>query len=222
MIRVGLIDSGINSSAVAAASLSCGFQRQPDGSVLEVAAREDQLGHGSALAQIILRGAARISLLNAQVFTQRLSCSAAQVAAALNWLVDQEVRVVNMSFGLRIDRKTLRHACAMADEAGVIMIASSPARGEPVYPASYAKVIRATGDARCTRAEISLLQTAQADFGAYVRCDASAIAGSSVACAYLTEQAVTFLSGQPQATAEDLREWLGGKASYRGPERRLS
>ncbi len=132
------------------------------------------------------------------------------------------MRLVNMSFGLRIDRQELRHACAMAEEAGVIMIASSPARGEPVYPASYAKVIRATGDARCGRAELSLLQTAQADFGAYVRCDQSAIAGSSVACAHLTAMAVTFLSRHPQATAEDLREWLGSKASYRGPERRLS
>ncbi len=222
MIRVGLIDSGINSSVAAADGSSCGFQLQADGSVTGVAARADRLGHGSALAGIILRGTADASLFNAQVFTERLSCSAAQVAAALNWLVGQEVRLVNMSFGLRVDRKELRHACAMAEEAGVIMIASSPARGEPVYPASYANVIRATGDARCSAAELSLLQTAQADFGAYVRCDQSSIAGASVACAHLSAMAVKFLSGNPRASAEDLREWLGDKASYRGPERRLS
>ncbi len=103
----------------------------------------------------------------------------------------------------------------------MILVAASPARGAPVFPASYPGVIRATGDARCAVGEISSLATAQADFGAHVRVEDDAVAGASVGCAHLSACAATFLDQNPGASLDDLRVWLVERATYRGPERRV-
>lgn len=220
-LLVGLIDSGVSAALAPACSESCGFVLNSSGTVAEAEAREDRLGHGTALAEILLAESPDVRLVNAQVFTQRLSCSAAQIAAALDWMVGRNVPLVNMSFGLREDREVLRQACAEAQAAGVVLIASSPARGEPVYPANYPGVIRATGDARCAINEISILDTEQADFGAYVRCRQTGVAGASVGCAHLSAYAARLLTPGSRLSVAELKSSLGEQATYRGAERKL-
>jgi subtilisin family serine protease len=217
---VGLVDSGVDIATAANLFASRAFRLAADRRVVVAEPEPDRLGHGTALAGILARGVPGLRLLSAQVFLDTLSCSARQVAAALDWLVSQEARLVNMSFGLRQDRDVLRLACARAQAAGVILVAASPARGAPVFPASYPGVIRATGDARCAVDEISCLATAQADFGAHVRVDGGSVAGASVGCARLSAFAATFLARHPQASVEEVRIWLSERATYRGPERR--
>lgn len=222
-LRVGLIDSGVSGPPGAAVAASRSFHSAPDSTPVEQEAVDDRLGHGSALAGILLdKGAPGCALLNAQVFSRRLSCSASQVAQALCWLLEQGVDLVNMSFGLREDRQVLREACERAVAAGVILIAAAPARGAPVFPASYPGVIRATGDARCGIDEISFLDTAQADFGGHVRVAGSAVAGASVGCAHVSASASQFLASSPGASVTQLRDWLATRASYHGPERRVA
>ena len=219
-LTVGLIDSGVDAAIAANLAASRAFRLAADGGVAALAPEADRLGHGAALAGILVRRHPGIRLLSAQVFADTLSCSARQVAAALDWLVLHEARLVNMSFGLRRDRDVLRQACARAQAAGLILIAAAPARGAPVYPASYPGVIRATGDARCAMDEISCLATAQADFGACVRSDDGTVAGASVGCAYLSAFAAAFLARNPAASVVELRDWLAEWATYQGPERR--
>jgi hypothetical protein len=218
---IGLIDSGVAGAPRAFVAASRGFLAAPDGAVRAAAAADDLLGHGTALAEILLEGAAGSRLLNAQVFSDNLTCSAAQVAAALVWLLEQRVQLVNMSFGLREDRPLLRQACEQALEAGTVLVAAAPARGEPVYPAAYAGVIRATGDARCAPGEISFLDSGQADFGGHVRVAGTKVAGASVGCAHVSARAARFLASHPGSTPAQLREWLTAQARYRGPERRV-
>ena len=103
----------------------------------------------------------------------------------------------------------------------MILVAAAPARGEPVFPAAYAGVVRATGDARCGPGELSFLSTRQADFGGHVRTGATNVAGASVGCAHVTARAAAFLSAHPGGSAAQLRAWLAGQAIYRGPERRV-
>ena len=128
----------------------------------------DQLGHGTAVLARLRREASRVPVLMAQVFQQHGSTSALQVAAALLWLVEQGVSVVNLSLGLHQDRPVLRQACAEAQAAGVLLCASSPAQGMRVYPANYPGVIRNTGDARCAAGQWAWLNSAQADFGGHM------------------------------------------------------
>ncbi|MNG00665.1 Subtilisin [compost metagenome] len=183
--------------------------------------REDPLGHGSAVIEAIGRRAPSALFCVAQVFDQRGVTSALQIATAIDWLLTQDVRLINLSLGLRQDRSLLRAACAAAVAQGVLLCASSPAQGEGVFPANYPQVLRVTGDARCAEQEWSWLNSAQADFAACVHGTYPGQSGASLGCAALSGHIAGFLAEQPDASNEQVIEWLREHARYRGPERRF-
>lgn len=220
-IRIGIVDSGSRPDQAHRICAAAGFVAGPDG-VTRGEPVPDRLGHGSAVLDVIAWGAPQARFVVAQVFRDRLSTSAAQVAAALDWLIDERVSVVNLSLGLRHHREVLAQACRRAIEAGVIVCASTPARGAPVFPAAYPDVFRMTGDARCARGEISRLDTVYADFGAHVRPlgRTTAGVGASAGCAHLTGEVARYLCEGGQPVRSQLRSYLSGRASHHGPERR--
>jgi len=178
MILVGLVDTGIAPSldtSVAAARVFGGAP--PVG---------DAAGHGTAVARIVLYHAPCARLLSAQSFGAGGRAEAAAVADGLQWLVAEGARVVNLSLGLAHDRDVLRHAVRDALAAGLILVASTPARGAPVFPAAYPGVLRVTGDARCQPGELSALGGAPADYGASVRDADGKPGGASLAAAHVT------------------------------------
>ena len=154
---VGLLDSGVEAVLSAHVRASRAFVDERPA---------NPLGHGSALARIILNHAPHAALLDARVFGEQQRTTPELVAAGLDWLREDGARIINMSFGLRHDRAALRDAVAAAHAAGMILVASAPARGAMVYPGGYAGVIRVSGDARCGPDEISALGGDPAGFGA--------------------------------------------------------
>lgn len=217
-VRVGIVDSGCTPAQAAQVGASAAFMLDEAG-VSCVAAAPDVLGHGGRVADIVLHCAPQAELLIAQVFRERLSTSAAQVAAAIDWLVAKGARIINLSLGLRTPRQTLEDACARAIAADVVLCAAAPARGQAVYPAGFAGVLRVTGDARCARMELAALGAAHADFGAYVRTldDGLLGAGASMACAHLSAHAARhFAEG---GSADSLNAWLLSQAQYHGLEK---
>ncbi len=186
MLKVGIIDSGL--SATQKATYTC-YESDFTGNH----STDDQLGHGSAVAQAILDTAGRIDIYSARIFHDRLACPVGKVTEALDWLVKAAVDIINMSFGMPHYHDQLQRACHQAIAAGVVLIASSPAQGRPVYPASYSGVIRATGDARCLPGEISWLDSPQADFGGYVGDPQTGIAGASLGCASVSGRVAALL-----------------------------
>jgi len=221
MIHVGVLDSGIDGRARECVAACREFSRIAAPEPEVAAQTPDLLGHGTAIAEAILEMASTVRLLDARIFSDRLVCTPAQAAAGIDWLSEAGARVINMSFGLRDDREVLRSACERALGRGIVLVAATPARGGPVFPAAYPGVIRATGDARCALGEISCLETAQADFGACVRSSRRWVAGASIGCAHLAGAVARLLCERPGAGAEELREALRTAAAYHGPERRL-
>lgn len=218
-IRLGLVDSGVSESQADPVRGACGFS--PEG-VLPV--RPDPLGHGTTVCGIIIHHAPDIALYNAQVFDRRGVTTATTVAAALDWLVAEKVDLINLSLGLAQDRAVLKAAVGRAIDAGIILVAASPAQGVAVYPSAYPGVIRATGDARCDIREVSFLDSAQADFGACPRgleapgTQRPRIGGASLGTAHLSGQlAACLLAGGKREFA---REWLVSQAKYVHNERR--
>lgn len=220
-VRVGLLDSGLPQAAADRIVASCGFRLDAASELAACAAGPDRLGHAGAVAAAILASAPQARLLVAQIFFERLVTSAAQAAAGLDWLMDQDVALVNMSFGLAADRAVLREACARAVARGVLLVASAPARGDPVFPASYPGVVRVTGDARCASGELSALDRPRADFGAPVRA-ANGAAGASIGAAHVTGEIARYLAagGDPDVVA--VRAHLRSLCRYFGPERRTA
>ncbi|WP_166363952.1 subtilisin-like serine protease QhpE [Pseudomonas akapageensis] len=219
-LRIGIVDSG---HAPDQGQVIAGrrFQLAAEG-LDEGPLQPDSLGHGSAVLAAIAQRAPDAQFCVAQVFDARGVTSALQIAAAIDWLVGCNVRLINLSLGLRQDRDLLRQACAAAQAAGVMLCASSPAQGEAVYPASYPGVVRVTGDARCLAEQWSWLDSAQADFAACVRSDDPRRSGASLGCAALSGHIAALLLQNPHASDPEVLAWLREHASFRGPERRTA
>jgi subtilisin family serine protease len=205
-IRVGLVDTGIAAPLGRSIAARKNFADVPLG---------DASGHGTTVARIVLHHAPDARLLCAQAFGPGGRAEAAAVAEALRWLIAQRARVVNLSLGLAHDRQVLRAAVADALAAGLILVASTPARGAPVYPAAYPGVLRVTGDARCEPEAISALGGAPADYGACARDLDGTQGGASLAAAHVTG----ILAGG-LTTAGDAAAILGRAVRFHGRERR--
>lgn len=221
-IILGLVDSGVSFMQEKSVVAGRRFMPGEDGNAYHTDTNVDPMGHGTEVARIILHHASEVSICNAQVFDQRGVTSAAAVAAAVHWLVDEGVSMINLSLGLQNDRIILRESCLHALQKGVLLVASSPAQGGAVYPAAYPGVMRATGDARCDISEISFLNNIQADFGGCPRGLSDQqnhkIGGASMGCAHISGQIATYL--QKGGQKESVRDWLVSQAKYVHSERR--
>ncbi|MDH4566929.1 peptidase S8 and S53 subtilisin kexin sedolisin [Pseudomonas sp. BN414] len=217
-LAIGIVDSGFAREQAGVVAQSRRFWLE-GGELQEGDTQPDALGHGSVVLDTLTRQCGPVRLCVAQVFGERWQTSPLQIAAALHWLIEQDVALITMSLGLRNDRPVLREACVLAQASGILLCASSPAQGEPVYPAAYPGVIRVTGDARCAPGQWSWLNSPQADFGAHVAA-ANGVAGSSVGCAALSGIIAGYLQSRPGASREAVLEWLHEGAAYAGPERR--
>lgn len=220
-VRVGIIDSGLTQDEFARLPIRAAqrFVAADDGSVTCMPAVDDELGHGTQIAKIILDNNPDIELLIAQVFADRRQCEPAQVVAALDWLADAGASVINMSFGIARPEVVLRLACERASHGGTILIGSAPARGATAFPAAYPCCIAVSGDARCNSEQISWLGSATADFGAHPFA-LSGSGGASYAAARVSSRIARLLA--MGVVAEEIRSSLQARCSYHGPESRRS
>lgn len=224
-IRIGILDSGV---APAFHHLIAGGARfNQDGQALEQRDQiGDHVGHGTFVTRLIAEMAPDATLLHAQVFGARFTSAPALVAAGLDWLNDQAVEIISMSFGMPHERAVMRDACERAIAEGRLLVAAAPAQGRPVYPAGWPGVIAVTGDARCkVKGETSDLLGQQADFGTWCASPeqgGGAIAGSSVATAHFTGLIATYLAHHKNASYDDVVAAFRASATYVGPEQRLA
>jgi hypothetical protein len=217
---VGLLDGGVAEDLAPVIAASASFRLGEDDTVIREASRPGPTGHGSSITRTILAAAPPTRLVVAQVFHGPLVAPPVVVAEGLRWLVTQNVRLINMSFGLAADRSVLRSACEAACRGGVVLIAAAPARGGTAFPAAYRGVLAVSGDARCAPGEVSALEIAAARFGAHPRTADGAAAGASAAVAWVSGTVAALLARAPQTDREGVLRHLEQTARYRGPERR--
>lgn len=220
--RVAIIDSGLDPRPGIAPYASRRFV--DDGE--RVAEREptaDATGHGTAIAEIIASSAGlRVELLIAQVMQDHVATTPAAVAEAIHWCVGNGANLIHLSLGVANDRPALAGAVKAANASGALVVASTPARGTPSFPAAYPGVLRATGDARCAVDEISLLEQAPLTMGAcavFAAPTGRLMRGASVGAAHLTRFIVAKLT--PGVGSASPGELLPAHAVYRGRERRV-
>ncbi len=216
-ISIGVIDSGVNGPLAKRLAAARSFTKDH--------ATDDAVGHGTRVTELIAEQAGFAKLINARVFGPDALTQPVVVAKAIDWLIGQRVKLINMSFGLIADRHVLADACRRADRSGIIMIASAPAQGVACYPSSYERVIAVTGDARCRKGEVSQLG-GTAQFGTWCASPEHearpSISGASVAAAHFAGLAGRWLRENPAATRDELLAHFRATAGFRGPERRGS
>jgi hypothetical protein len=180
----------------------------------------DPIGHGTAVTRLIC-SSSEVELFIGQVLNEDGVTTPASVAAAIRWATESRVDLIHISLGLREDRRVLADAVAGAVAAGCVVIASAPARGSATFPAAYAGVIRATGDARCAEGELSVPGTAQAHFGGCPRNPANPNSGgASIGAANVSGIVVARLP--PGSDTTSVSAQLTAMARYRGAEKRLA
>lgn len=219
--RVGIVDSGLSADFTLAVAAQRRFV-DTGAQVVEGAPIADTFRHGARVAGVIQSALKPCDLFIAQALDERGVSTAATIAAAIRWLLAQQVHLLHLSLGLREDRAPLAQAVADAAHAGALLVASAPSRGAKPFPAGYRGVLAATGDARCNAAQIADLGAADfADFGGCVQCDVDGVAdqrGASIGAAHVTRFIVSHLpAGIDERRA---REQLSALAAFTGRERR--
>lgn len=113
---------------------------------------DDEVGHGTAIAGIIaaednsfgLVGIAPdTEIYSVKVLNSKGKGSLDNLVKAIEWCVDNNIQVINLSFGLSKDKPMLRDAIDKAVNSGIIVIAAAGNNygGDVDYPAAYEKVL---------------------------------------------------------------------------------
>ncbi len=224
-IRVGLIDSGVDMEHPEIRGSVLGYLDAIDGLATPHA-------HGTSMATAIvahgeLQGiapAARLIVARAFGGPQAASANGKsfQILTALEWIVQQRAKVVNLSFAGPQDR-LLSKALAGAKERGVITVAAAGnggARSAPLYPGADPSVIAVTA----TDAEDKVF--GDANRGSYVAIAAPGVdvltaepggryaftSGTSIAAAHVSALVALLLEKQPELDTDSARRVLAESA----------
>ena len=153
-VSVAIIDSGVNPSHSHIGRIAGGamllLDDEPD---LSEAAWLDRLGHGTAVTAAIQEKAPGAEILAVKVFHTALRSSAATLLRAIDWCLEQEVDVINLSLGATnpAHAETFAAAAARAAAAGAILVAAREANGVACYPGSLPGVLGVGLDWDCPR-----------------------------------------------------------------------
>ena len=221
LVKVAIIDSGIGSKLDANVGARVALHLAEDGQVqCSAGDRIDSIGHGTAVASLILATASRCSLLSAQVFDAARPTAARVIAAAVDWCVAEGARVINLSLGLRDDRRVLRESCLGAISRDVLLVASHPARGAVTYPAVYPGVLAVTGDIRCGEGDCSSIEHDRLFGASAMPPNGFSGGGASYAAARMAGLAAFFFEVNPAATSMDFKNHLQAIVRFHGREQR--
>ena len=169
-IRLAIVDSGIDASHSGVGDVAGGVHIKigGEGEVLFLDDYADCAGHGTACAGIIRKKAPGAALYSVRIFDESLIADGRALIAAIQWCIDNEMDVVNLSLGTTdvTFKKSLQKVCRKAVDAGVILVAAESNDGLESYPAVFSEVIGVTGG---TIADLSTPQHAYEPDGFYYR-----------------------------------------------------
>lgn len=219
-VKVALIDSGINAHHSHVGWVAGGVTVRLDaerGPAFEEGYR-DWLGHGTAAAGIIRLRAPGVQLYAVKVFEVRLTARIETVVAALEWSIEQGMKVVNLSLGTENQayRQLLEAVCQKAADRRMIIVASGE-EGRLHYPAALSMVIGVAMDPNCPPGRVSHKEGDPVEFRAcgwprrlpgvpQVR----NFRGPSFASAHIAGLCALVAEGDPEADVHEVRRVLSG------------
>lgn len=104
----------------------------------------DMTGHGTAVADIIHQVCPQAQIYSVKVMDSENRGRLSDVVAGIYWCMEQDVDIINMSFGTNVESDILQKAVEAAAKQGIMMISSAGNGGagsEVEYPAAFEEVI---------------------------------------------------------------------------------
>jgi subtilisin family serine protease len=149
-VRVAIIDSGVNQAHTHVRGVAGGVCLKADG---ESGSYLDFVGHGTAVAGVIRQKAPEVMLYAVKVFDQRLRTSAETIIRALEWTIENEMSVVNLSLGTinQSHRERFEQIVARAIERQVALVAAREMNDQLSLPGCLPSVIGVGLDWECPR-----------------------------------------------------------------------
>ncbi len=144
-VRIGVIDSGWDRTTPDPRVVAGLGLVDPEDELALAYSRDDhdQIGHGTACSDLILRQAPGAEIVPLRIFGHRLETSVPLLQAALEWAIENELRLVNISLGTyRLDAlRPLYTVCEHAVRQGMIIVAAVHSRSLWSYPSVFENVL---------------------------------------------------------------------------------
>lgn len=146
IIKIGIIDSGIDSKAFCSCLISGGSIRKIDDNYTFMSGEyQDEIGHGTGIAGIIYKNNSYIDMFIIKVFYDSLIADAKQLSIAISQCVDNGCSIINISAGCFHKNDELERACQYAYDKNVCIVAAYSNGSGSYYPASYPNCIGVWG-----------------------------------------------------------------------------
>jgi subtilisin family serine protease len=162
-VRVAVIDSGVNAGHPHIGAVAGGVSVAIDGSLHE--GFSDRLGHGTAVMAAIQEKAPakahEIEYFAVRIFEGVLTTSAEALRGALDWCLESQMDVINLSLGTvnQAHAEMFAAAVGRALQAGAVLVGAREANGKPCYPGCLPGVFAVELDWDCPRSNYRLVGT---------------------------------------------------------------
>ena len=136
-VSVAIIDSGID-------NCGSGVSIYEDLTMEEYGYDFDLLGHGNVIADIISHYAPNVKLISVKVFHESLTCSTVQLEKAIQWCIDREIDIINISAAFESEKTnidTIHNLCKLASKKGIIIVSAIDYQRSLTVPGELTEVI---------------------------------------------------------------------------------
>lgn len=136
MIRIGLVDSGINSDLLHNNRIVNAWKG-------EFETFHDYLNHGTQCTRLILQNFNDVIIYNVKVFDKNKTTSVKNIITAIRWCIENAIQVINLSLSVD-DLRYFSEFVDICDYARLkkcIIVASSDNLRRPCLPAYLNNVI---------------------------------------------------------------------------------
>jgi subtilisin family serine protease len=139
-VRIGVLDSGVCRTHPHVGRIVAGVTIGPEATL---PGYEDTLGHGTAVASVIHHLNPEADLVAVKIFDGKLATSLPVVIRAIDWCLEHDIQVINLSLGTLNPeyRIAFEDVVARSQAAGALIVSALEVNGEAALPGSLPGVI---------------------------------------------------------------------------------
>lgn len=141
-VKIAVLDSGVNMyhSHISDRLTGAAYRVNREGWIEKHDDIRDFLGHGTAIAAVLKYMAPEATLVIGKIFDEKLACYPSVLSMAIDWAIEEQVDIINLSLGMSENFEVVEEACQRAADAGITIIAAYNKQSDVVWPAKLPTV----------------------------------------------------------------------------------